>query len=126
MHTYEEQLERIKARPRTWLVTGAAGFIGSHLTENLLKLGQTVVGLDNFSTGKPKNIFHVKDAVGEARWRNFRFIEGDIRRLNDCREACREVFGGIGVRPPAIAGGFACRHGRLGRLEFDPRQFDRE
>jgi UDP-N-acetylglucosamine/UDP-N-acetylgalactosamine 4-epimerase len=98
MHTYEERLERInrveeklKSSPRTWLVTGAAGFIGSHLTENLLKLGQTVVGLDNFSTGKPKNIFHVKDAVGEARWKNFRFIEGDIRRLNDCREACREV-----------------------------------
>jgi UDP-N-acetylglucosamine 4-epimerase len=91
MHTYEERLERIKAQPRTWLVTGAAGFIGSHLTEHLLKLGQTVVGLDNFSTGKPKNIFYIKDAVGETRWKNFRFIEGDIRRLNDCREACREV-----------------------------------
>jgi UDP-N-acetylglucosamine 4-epimerase len=91
MHTYAEQLERIKSRPRTWLVTGAAGFIGSHLAERLLKLGQTVVGLDNFSTGKRANLAHVKSAVGETRWRSFRFIEGDIRRLDDCREACREV-----------------------------------
>jgi UDP-N-acetylglucosamine 4-epimerase len=52
METYASLLERIKARRRTWLVTGAAGFIGSHLAENLLKLDQNVVGLDNFSTGR--------------------------------------------------------------------------
>jgi UDP-N-acetylglucosamine 4-epimerase len=91
MHTYEEQLERIKSRPRTWLVTGAAGFIGSHLAESLLKLGQTVIGLDNFSTGKPKNLFYIRDSVGETRWKSFRFLEGDIRRPGDCREACREA-----------------------------------
>jgi UDP-N-acetylglucosamine 4-epimerase len=98
MNTYEERLarinqveERLKARPRSWLVTGCAGFIGSHLAERLLGLGQSVVGLDNFSTGKRENIFHMKNSVGEARWKSFRFIEGDIRRLADCREACREV-----------------------------------
>lgn len=91
MRTYAEQLERIKSRSCTWLVTGAAGFIGSHLAESLLKLGQTVIGLDNFSTGKPKNIFYIKESVGETRWKNFRFVEGDLRRLEDCREACREV-----------------------------------
>ena len=91
MKTYEEQLKRIKAQPRTWLVTGSAGFIGSHLTENLLALGQKVVGLDNFSTGKKENLLHVKNAVGDAAWANFRFIEGDIRKLEDCREACRDA-----------------------------------
>jgi UDP-N-acetylglucosamine 4-epimerase len=90
MKTYASQLERIKARPRTWLVTGAAGFIGSHLAENLLKLGQSVVGLDNFSTGSRANLEHVKASVGDA-WSGFRFIEGDIRSLEACREACRSV-----------------------------------
>jgi len=97
MNTYEEPRarinlveERLKSRPRTWLVTGCAGFIGSHLAERLLALGQNVVGLDNFSTGKPRNLAHIKASAG-ARWGNFRFIEGDIRRIADCREACREV-----------------------------------
>jgi UDP-N-acetylglucosamine 4-epimerase len=91
MKTYEERLERISARPRTWLVTGAAGFIGSHLAEHLLRLGQSVVGLDNFSTGKKENLQHVRNVVGEARWKKFRFIEGDIRSPAACAEACREV-----------------------------------
>ncbi len=98
MNTYEEPRarislveERLKSRPRTWLVTGCAGFIGSHLVERLLELGQNVVGLDNFSTGKPQNLAYVKAAAGAARWGNFRFIEGDTRRIADCREACREV-----------------------------------
>jgi UDP-N-acetylglucosamine 4-epimerase len=82
--TYEERLERIKGRPRTWLVTGAAGFIGSHLAENLLRLGQKVVGLDNFATGKRENIAFLKHG-------NFRFIEGDIRSLEICMQACRSV-----------------------------------
>ena len=90
MQTYEELQTRIKARPRKWLVTGVAGFIGSHLAQNLLKLGQEVVGLDNFSTGTRANLEHVRAAVGGA-WQNFRFIEGDIRSLEACREACRSV-----------------------------------
>jgi len=84
VNNYEQ---RIKGRSRTWLVTGSAGFIGSHLVENLLKLGQSVVGLDNFATGKRENLAHIRAAVGEA-WKNFRFIEGDIRSLDACRRAC--------------------------------------
>jgi UDP-N-acetylglucosamine 4-epimerase len=83
MKAYASLLERIKARRRTWLVTGAAGFIGSHLVENLLKLDQNVVGLDNLSTGSRENIAHLQG--------DFRFIEGDIRDLDTCREACRSV-----------------------------------
>jgi UDP-N-acetylglucosamine 4-epimerase len=89
VNNYEQ---RIRSRSRIWLVTGAAGFIGSHLVENLLKLGQSVVGLDNFATGKRENLAHIKASVvreaGEAAWKNFRFIEGDIRSLDACRRAC--------------------------------------
>ena len=80
MNSYETAQQRIKSRGRTWLVTGAAGFIGSHLAEQLLKLGQSVVGLDNFSTGKRENL-----PAG------IRFIEGDIRSLDACRRACDGV-----------------------------------
>jgi UDP-N-acetylglucosamine 4-epimerase len=91
VQTYADLQERIKTRPRKWLVTGAAGFIGSHLTENLLKLGQSVVGLDNFSTGSRANLEHVENAVGGDSGSRFRFIEGDIRSPESCREACRSV-----------------------------------
>jgi UDP-N-acetylglucosamine 4-epimerase len=77
--------------PRTWLVTGVAGFIGSNLLEALLRLDQRVVGLDNFSTGFRHNLDQVRDAVGPARWARFRFIEGDIRSLETCRQACEGV-----------------------------------
>ena len=80
MEAYEEVQQRIRSRRRTWLVTGAAGFIGSNLAEALLKLDQNVVGLDNFSTGKRENL---QDGM--------RLIEGDIRSLETCREACRGV-----------------------------------
>jgi UDP-N-acetylglucosamine/UDP-N-acetyl-alpha-D-glucosaminouronate 4-epimerase len=89
--TYEEVKERITIRPRTWLVTGVAGFIGSNLLETLLKLDQRVIGLDNFSLGKPDNLTQVKDAVSENQWKNFRFIKGDIRSLDTCRQACRSA-----------------------------------
>jgi len=83
--------ERLRGRSGTWLVTGADGFIGSHLAEALLRLGQKVVGLDNFSTGKPENLALIKNSLNEKAWRNFRFMEGDIRSLDTCREACRGV-----------------------------------
>ncbi len=81
---------QLRQSPKKWLVTGVAGFIGSSLLEELLNLGQTVVGLDNFSTGYSHNLGDVKDHVGK-NWYRFTFIEGDIRNLNDCREACTGV-----------------------------------
>ena len=72
---------------RTWLVTGCAGFIGSHLIETLLKLNQKVVGVDNFATGHRKNLNLVRKAVGKKAWKRFHFIRGDIRKLKDCYKA---------------------------------------
>ena len=77
--------------PRRWLITGVAGFIGSNLLECLLKLDQEVVGLDNLSTGRRQNLDDVRQQVGEARWRNFRFIEGDITDLPTCQAACAGI-----------------------------------
>jgi UDP-N-acetylglucosamine 4-epimerase len=84
MTPYESARQRIRTSPRTWLVTGAAGFIGSHLAEQLLALGQTVVGLDNFATGKPANLEPLRSPA-------FRFIQADIRSLDACRRACQGV-----------------------------------
>lgn len=89
--TYASLQAQLRAAPRTWLVTGCAGFIGSHLIETLLNLGQTVVGLDNFATGHRHNLAAVKATVGEAAWSRMRFIEGDIRNLADCQAACAGV-----------------------------------
>ena len=75
----------------TWLVTGSAGFIGSHLVETLLGLGQQVVGLDDFSTGRRENLREVEEAVGADAWRRHRFTEGSIVDPETCREACRDV-----------------------------------
>ncbi|HWQ38689.1 MAG TPA: SDR family oxidoreductase [Burkholderiales bacterium] len=91
MSRYLEIQQQIRERPRRWLITGVAGFIGSHLLEALLKLGQKVVGLDNFATGHARNLEEVKATVGPQAWRNFAFIEGDIRSLADCRRACDGV-----------------------------------
>jgi len=76
---------------RRWLVTGVAGFIGSHLLEYLLKAGQNVVGLDNFATGKQANLDEVRASVGDAAWQRFRFIEGDIVEPTTCAHACSGV-----------------------------------
>jgi UDP-N-acetylglucosamine/UDP-N-acetylgalactosamine 4-epimerase len=91
MTAYEQLQGTLKAAPRTWLVTGVAGFIGSNLLERLLKLNQRVVGLDNFSTGRRINLEQVKALVGAQAWRRFRFIKGDIRDLATCRKACKGV-----------------------------------
>src|SRR3954449_1457817 len=80
-----------KGRPRKWLVTGAAGFIGSHLVEKLLSLEQKVTALDNFSTGKRANLAFIKNNLSTKQYQNLKFIEGDIRRLETCREACRDA-----------------------------------
>jgi len=89
MTRYDEVKADLQANPKTWLITGVAGFIGSNLLETLLKLDQTVVGLDNFATGHQHNLDEVQTLVTEEQWGRFRFIEGDIRNLEDCREAVK-------------------------------------
>jgi UDP-N-acetylglucosamine/UDP-N-acetylgalactosamine 4-epimerase len=88
MNRYQQVMEELRARPRRWLVTGAAGFIGSNLVEHLLRLGQVVVGLDNFATGHRQNLEDVRAGVGEDAWSRFRFVEGDIRDLDVCHHVC--------------------------------------
>jgi UDP-N-acetylglucosamine/UDP-N-acetylgalactosamine 4-epimerase len=70
------------------LITGAAGFIGSNLVEALLKQNHHVTGLDNFSTGHPRNLDEVQTRVTPDQWANFTFIKGDIRDLPTCTHAC--------------------------------------
>lgn len=89
--TYEIVCEQLQQFPRTWLVTGVAGFIGSNLLEKLLSLDQMVVGLDNFATGHQRNLDEVRCLVTSGQWRRFRFIEGDIRQLGFCQQACAGV-----------------------------------
>ena len=91
MSQYQLVCEQLKQAPKTWLVTGVAGFIGSNLLETLLKLDQTVVGLDNFATGHQHNLDEVQSLVSAAQWAKFTFYEGDIRNLEDCQKACAGV-----------------------------------
>lgn len=91
MTAYETLKTTLTAEPKTWLTTGVAGFIGSNLLETLLKLNRRVVGLDNFSTGYQRNLDQVQTLVTPTQRDNFRFIDGDIRSLDDCRSACNDV-----------------------------------
>ena len=91
MTAYDTLLHRLVPPSAVWLVTGAAGFIGSNLLEALLRLNQQVVGLDNFETGFQHNLNEVQTLVSPAQWANFKFIEGDIRQLADCQQACEGV-----------------------------------
>ena len=86
---YLETKKKLKEDPKRWIITGVAGFIGSNLLEHLLKLDQKVVGLDNFSTGKRKNLDEVGSLVTPEQWSRFALIEGDLRDLATCREACK-------------------------------------
>ncbi|MEX1214264.1 NAD-dependent epimerase/dehydratase family protein [Saccharospirillum sp.] len=91
MTVYSALCNSLFDRPKTWLVTGTAGFIGSNLLEHLLKLNQRVVGLDNFATGHQRNLDKVQSLVTPGQWAQFTFIEGDIRNLEDCQKACAGV-----------------------------------
>lgn len=91
MSRYDEVKQELQANPKVWLVTGVAGFIGSNLLETLLKLDQTVLGLDNFSTGYQKNLDEVQTLVTPEQWGSFRLIKGDIRDLATCHKACAGI-----------------------------------
>ncbi|NQY63584.1 MAG: Vi polysaccharide biosynthesis UDP-N-acetylglucosaminuronic acid C-4 epimerase TviC [Alteromonadaceae bacterium] len=91
MKKFEQVKSDLVNSPKIWLVTGVAGFIGSNLLEMLLKLNQTVVGLDNFATGYQKNLDEVKGLVTAQQWAGFRFIEGDIRDFDTCLGASDSV-----------------------------------
>ena len=80
MSRYDHLKSTLRAKPRRWLVTGSAGFIGSAIVEQLIELGQTVVGLDNFETGHRRNVDLFADRA--------RFIEADIRDFDACKRAC--------------------------------------
>lgn len=103
--------DRLKEKQR-WLVTGAAGFIGSNLVDALLRGGQEVVALDNFATGFKRNLDEVRGLVGSEAWKNFRFIDGDIRDAETCRMALAGVNhvlhqAGLGSVPRSLAGPLA-------------------
>jgi UDP-N-acetylglucosamine 4-epimerase len=91
MTEFHALADRLRAKPRRWLVTGVAGFIGSNLLQALLEMGQAVVGVDNFATGKRTNLDQVRDLVDPQQWGRFRFIEGDVASPEVCREACTGV-----------------------------------
>ena len=91
MSQYQTVCEQLQQAPKTWLITGVAGFIGSNLLETLLKLNQNVVGLDNFATGHQHNLDEVQSLVKPEQWANFKFYEGDIRNFVDCQKACAGV-----------------------------------
>ena len=91
MSRYDEVRKELQEAPKRWLVTGCAGFIGSNLLEHLLRLDQSVVGVDNFSTGKRGNLEQVRTLVTPEQWGRFTFIQGDVRDLEGCRNLCRGV-----------------------------------
>ena len=112
---YQNNKKKIINEPKTWLITGVAGFIGSNLLETLLLLNQKVMGLDNFATGFQHNLDEVQGLVSEEQWQRFKFIEGDIRNLEDCNEACIGVDyvlhqAALGSVPRSIADPISTNH----------------
>jgi UDP-N-acetylglucosamine/UDP-N-acetyl-alpha-D-glucosaminouronate 4-epimerase len=91
MTRFEELLQMLPHEPKTWLITGVAGFIGSNLLETLLKLEQRVLGLDNFATGYERNLDEVQKLVRPAQWDQFTLVKGDICAISECHRACKGV-----------------------------------
>jgi UDP-N-acetylglucosamine 4-epimerase len=88
---YELTCSKLSQKPKHWLITGVAGFIGSNLLEALLRLDQHVIGLDNFSTGNIRNLLNVKSLVTEQQWQRFKFKEGDICDLDVCHSVTTDI-----------------------------------
>ncbi len=112
---YQNVEEKLINEPKTWLITGVAGFIGSNLLETLLLLNQKVVGLDNFATGFQHNLDEVQGLLSAEQWQRFKFIEGDIRKLEDCHAACIDVDyvlhqAALGSVPRSIADPISTNH----------------
>ena len=91
MNAFDRLASTLHDKPRRWLVTGVAGFIGSNLLQSLLELDQTVSGLDNFATGHRANLDEVRAAVSPERWARFRFVEGDVSSPEVCADAVAGV-----------------------------------
>ena len=91
MNTFDNTKAKLTASPAVWLVTGAAGFIGSNLLEWLLRNNQRVVALDNLSTGHHKNLTQVEALLGPQKWKNCTWIEGDIRDFAVCQRATKGI-----------------------------------
>lgn len=87
--SYQKLRDKLSSQSFNWLVTGAAGFIGSNLVETLLLLNQRVIGLDNLSLIDGKNLEDVQTRVSAGQWGSLTFMKGDVRNLSDCHNACR-------------------------------------
>ena len=116
MNAFDSLKQQLKAEQKTWLITGVAGFIGSNLLETLLKLNQRVVGLDNFSTGHQRNLDEVQTLVTSAQWANFYFINGDIRNLEDCRQAMNWTTQSSALSPQSAAVDYVLHQAALGSV----------
>jgi len=116
MTAYETLQQQLQAQPKTWLITGVAGFIGSNVLEALLRLNQRVVGLDNFSTGHQRNLDEVQSLVTSAQWANFQFINGDIRNLEDCRKAMNWTTHSSAPSPQTYAVDYVLHQAALGSV----------
>jgi UDP-N-acetylglucosamine 4-epimerase len=116
MNRYEQIQMELRQAPKTWLVTGVAGFIGSNLLETLLTLDQRVVGLDNFTTGHQRNLDEVQTLVTPTQWANFHLIEGDIRQLEDCQKAMTWHAPEVAASPPRLPVDFVLHQAALGSV----------
>jgi len=115
---YNKIKKNLLNNPKTWLVTGVAGFIGSNLAEALLKLNQKVISLDNFVTGHRYNLEHIKNSVTEKEWKNFTFVEGDITNIETCNTITKGVDiilhqAALGSVPRSIATPIVSNHANV-------------